>query len=585
LSESLAELRQNERQWAAFESLGHTAVLAPPGSGKTKLLTTRLAIDLAERIRLPHGAACITLTNPAANELRRRLVQLGVVSRSTLFVGTVHSFALRCIILPFASPLGESELASRGIADSLSLDAAFGEAIRAVYGLSGTQTRFVRSTVEYHRRRLSAQAEWLRAGEEIQQVNIEFEAALRRRGLLDFDGMIAAAVSFVEDHPVVRKVLSSRFHGLYIDEYQDLSPGLDRLVRALCLAHSTGVSLFAVGDPDQAVYGWTGTRPELLVELAKRSDVVEVRLEENYRCGEEIIRVANRVHRSSTSMRGERSGGTVSAQKCAGGFAQQCEAAVEVVRQAERSGTPLHEVVVIASTNPRCEEAARALRAEGISTFVRSSDYRQTEATMFLEGAAAWSVLGRESSGHRLSELQRLWRNLLGRSWSREKAVALTALLLESREHKEGSAASFISSIRKIGLDSGLIARSKSEDAIEVSRMSRALEGRSGAIGSTIEEIGERARRQDRVEVTTMTSSKGLEFDVVIILGMDNKHVPDFRSLGDAAKMAEDRRKFYVSLTRARSSVHIFYSGFAEWSTGRRDFAGPSQFLREIDLA
>ena len=110
LSESIAALRKNPKQWEAFQAHGHCVVLAAPGSGKTKLLTTRLASDLLTKIPRPHGAACITLTNPATDELRRRLQDLGVEHRSTLFVGTVHSFALRRIVLPFARIAGRPEL-------------------------------------------------------------------------------------------------------------------------------------------------------------------------------------------------------------------------------------------------------------------------------------------------------------------------------------------------------------------------------------------------------------------------------------------------------------------------------------------
>ena len=102
LSEAIAELGTNDRQWEAFQTEGHCAVLAPPGSGKTKLLTTKLAHALVhDVVRAPRGAACITMTNEAALELRRRMRKLGVRQRPNFFVGTVHAFALSRIILPF----------------------------------------------------------------------------------------------------------------------------------------------------------------------------------------------------------------------------------------------------------------------------------------------------------------------------------------------------------------------------------------------------------------------------------------------------------------------------------------------------
>src|SRR3954451_7426789 len=111
LTDAIEELRQNKGQWAAFTTTGHCAVLAPPGSGKTKLLTTRLAYDLATgAIPEPQGAACITMTNEAASELRRRLTALGVRRRPNVFVGTVHAFAMSVIVMPFARATGRGHL-------------------------------------------------------------------------------------------------------------------------------------------------------------------------------------------------------------------------------------------------------------------------------------------------------------------------------------------------------------------------------------------------------------------------------------------------------------------------------------------
>lgn len=99
----------------------------------------------------------------------------------------------------------------------------------------------------------------------------------------------------------------------------------------------------------------------------------------------------------------------------------------------------------------------------------------------------------------------------------------------------------------------------------------------------TTREFAKRVRKSDCIEVTTMTSSKGLEFDHVIILGMNNKLVPFFDSFDNVEKMAEERRKFYVSLTRARESVEIYYSDIIEWSK-RNEQAVPSSFLYETGL-
>jgi DNA helicase II / ATP-dependent DNA helicase PcrA len=346
LSESISELRDNPQQWEAFQVEGHCAVLAPPGSGKTKLLTTRLTYDLLNRIPEPHGAACITLTNPAADELRRRLACLGAQDRSTVFVGTVHSFALRRIIAPFAKLTGHGDFADALIASDKQKNDAYDAAISEVFS-RGADTRNVRSTVEFLRKRMADDTAWARSGDGIIEVNRRYVTKLRAQGLIDFDDVVEMAVNLVQGHAVVRRALTARYPRLYVDEYQDLAPGLDKLVQSLCFDYISNVELFAVGDPEQALYAWTGSRPELLIQLAGRSDVTDVLLERNYRCGQEIIRIANLLHRGRKPVTGNRTGGQVTAHHRPRGFVDQCEGAVQAAEAAIARGVPLHEIVAI----------------------------------------------------------------------------------------------------------------------------------------------------------------------------------------------------------------------------------------------
>lgn len=582
LSDSVHDLRENPRQWDAFTTEGHCVVLAPPGSGKTKLLTTRMAFDLANKIPLPHGAACITLTNAAAEELRRRVELLGVEGRSTLFIGTVHSFAMQRVIAPFASLVGRPELAKLSIAGKEQIDRAFDEAIKVVYP-RGEDTWNVRSTIEVNRQRLAADEDWARHSDKIRQVRRLYTAALREQGLHDFYDVIELAVEFVERHRTIRQVLTARHPHLYVDEYQDLAPGLHRLVEALCFDQMTNSELFAVGDPDQAVYAFSGTRPELLHELAQRSGVTAVRLEHNYRCSKEIIRIANLMRRGKATITGSRSGGSVSATCCPAGFADQCLHTVRSVRELQGRRVPLHEVAVICPTNPLCEQVTAALRSHGIPAFVRGSEYRLTPATTFIEGCAAWATLERENSNYRLGWLLRRWRALLGAGASRSDDVALTKLLMSYRTLRGEGAIQLVLDLLELGLERALKRPVLADDLVEIRRMKNAVE--AGVLQAlSVGDLAERARKVDRVEVTTMTSSKGLEFDAVLILGLDEKWVPHFKSEGDPEKLAEDRRKFYVSVTRARDEVRIFYSGFVVWNSGKISHAGPSRFLREIAL-
>ncbi|WP_293001575.1 ATP-dependent helicase [Mycobacterium sp.] len=581
LSSSVDEIRGNPEQWAALTTPGNCVVLAPPGSGKTKLLTTRVAIDLTNTIPDPQGAACVTMTNPAAGELRDRLYALNVDRRPALFIGTVHRFVLNRIVLPFAAFAGKPALSSMSIATDSQRKSAYADAINAT---GPGDHRLLRSTVEHHFKRLSPPEIWAQSGEAVVAVGSGYRERLHAQGLIDFDEIIELGVQFVEQHQMIRRVLTAQYPHMYVDEYQDLAPGLDRLVKALCFDYVHNAQLFAVGDPDQAVYAFTGTRPELLIELAQRSDVTPITLRRNYRCGEEIIRLAHGVKLGQSPVDAQRTGGTVTVNECPGGFPEQCIRATQQVLTTVQAGVPLHEIALICSNNDLCSTLLTALRGAGIAAFFRNTnDYRHTAATAFVEGCAAWACGGRETSNYRLGALLRQWRSVYGPGHDREIDAALTTLLLGYQGRADETALSFLDAVLAVGLASALQRPEMGDDATQIAAMRAALS--DGALSDfTIEDLAERARKTDRVEITTMTSSKGLEFDAVLILGLDQDRVPFFAAK-TKDQMAEERRKFYVSLTRARDEVHLFYSGFVEvgWGDGFNR-KGPSQFLAEVGV-
>jgi DNA helicase-2/ATP-dependent DNA helicase PcrA len=195
-----------------------------------------------------------------------------------------------------------------------------------------------------------------------------------------------------------------------------------------------------------------------------------------------------------------------------------------------------------------------------------------------IEALAAWAILPRGQSGHRLGELLRRWRRFVN-----DSDVSLVRLLIEVRERGAQPAIESLDALDNLGLKRALAKPSWADDAIEVAKLRSSLQ-RGKLAGLTLGELAERARALGRVYVTTMTSSKGLEFDVVVMIGIEEGKVPFFNSTG--ARLEEDRPKFYVSLTRARHAVHILYSGWFVWErSGRINRDGPSRFLRELGLA
>ncbi len=128
------DLRRNDRQWAAYKSRGHCVVLAGPGSGKTKVLTIKMARMLAEDVRPPRGVACITFNNQCVKELKKRLGKLGIDGGARVFIGTVHSFCLREIVIPYARLAGLKLPYPLAVAPPSEQARLFGVAIKNVIG-------------------------------------------------------------------------------------------------------------------------------------------------------------------------------------------------------------------------------------------------------------------------------------------------------------------------------------------------------------------------------------------------------------------------------------------------------------------
>lgn len=278
------DLRPNAGQWDAYNSKGHCVVLAGPGSGKTKTLTVKLARMLAEDVKDPRGIACVTYNTECARELEQRLASLGVEPGGRVFVGTVHSFSLTQIVLPYA------KVAKLGLPDGFTVATDYQQRValenafkRAIGGPENPQNW--KLPMDRHRRSILNRDSkaWKERDPDLSGLVEEYEKELRAQGVIDFEDMPLLAMRALRDNEWLRKAILAKYPILAIDEYQDLGRPLHRMVLGLCF--STGIRLFAVGDVDQSIYGFTGAYPELLKELAEREDVQEVRLKLNYRCG------------------------------------------------------------------------------------------------------------------------------------------------------------------------------------------------------------------------------------------------------------------------------------------------------------
>jgi DNA helicase-2/ATP-dependent DNA helicase PcrA len=583
LTAAIAELKSNDAQWSAFNTDGHCAVLAPPGSGKTKLLTTRVAHDLISgKIPAPQGAACITMTNEAAYELRARLRALGVLPRVNTFVGTVHSFALSAVVAPYAQAAGRTEVAASRLASRREMGEAFDRAFIAVLG-GDADPRNVKPTMERVRRLADYSGDPLLGGHEIADLARRYEAELQTVGTYDFNDLMRHAVEMIQEYEWLRRVLIATYPHLYVDEYQDLPPTLDTLVKSLSFDQAVDAELFAVGDPDQAINGFLGTKPELLPELASRPSVTRVDLELNYRCGQDIVVASLRALGVERNVRGVDDGGEIVVETPSASPEEQQSRAVELVRRAVED-VPYEEITVLAQTNDERDLIVDALRAAEIPVFSRSDrDYGTTPVTMVIE-ALALHAAREPAPAEDLAVLIDTWQAVTRSSTEFDATVDLIETLITTAP--DAPASELLDALAPLGLQELIVDPGSSHDAREFERMRQALSSDGALSDFSVRELGDRARASGRVMASTTHSIKGLEFDVVIVCDCEEGKMPHWGSINaqnSEVAIQEDRRKFYVSLTRARKRVHLLHATRRiSQRTGRPYTVTRSRFIEDL---
>jgi len=576
------ELHRNEGQWDAYNASGHCVVLAGPGSGKTKTLTIKLARILAEDVKTPRGVACITYNNECAKELEERLQALGVEPGGRVFIGTVHSFSLTQIVLPYA------KTARLGLPDEFRVATkqeqrhALQDAYASVIRGPEDPQRW-RAAMDRHRRSIlnRSSAEWRTKNAQLSALVEAYEAQLRRAGLIDFDDMPLLAVRALREHEWLQRALLAKYPVLAVDEYQDLGRALHRMVMGLCF--SAGMRLFAVGDVDQSIYGFTGAHPELLQQLSERADVETIRLRLNYRCGSRIVTASSYAlgeDRGYSAPVGAHEG-LIFFHPQRGSYEQQADHLFRTIlpeAQARMPGLAPGKVGILyqkAAIGDAIADAAQehgypVIRTDGNALYPRSS-----RVMRWLESCAFWCCGGWQNGTPRFSRLSdeglRVFADAVGPSESRTAFQrGLMQFLWETRD----SALSVNTWLRdiRLALVDDMISRCRalSDEPDVLDTMIERTARNGPAAGMTLGQFSGHGEGNDRINLSTLHSAKGREWELVVMFAMDYGVIP-WRNVAPN-QVLESRRLFYVGFTRAKKELHLMYSADE-----------PSPFVTEVE--
>lgn len=582
-----ADFVGNPEQLAAYNSTGHCVVLAGPGSGKTKTLVSKLALILAADVRAPRGVACITYSQECARELTRRLERLGVRDAPNLFIGTVHSFCLRHLVMPYARLAGLALPYPLSIATSKQADICRTRAGDALFGVHHPHK--VNEMLVHRRMHLDRTKESWRRQPELARWAERYDAELRGRGLIDFDDLVIAGQILLEQHDWVSSLVHAKFPVIAVDEYQDLGVGLHRIVQRL--AFEGGVRLFAVGDADQTVYQFNGADEALLLELAARPDVKRVQLQLNYRSAGRIVNASelalgeSRGYRASDPDRHA----VIDFVYCPGGLEDQARRAVaEIVPAAleAKSGRNLGDIAILYRDSKTGDIAAKAAAEAGLS-FIRvdnAAPYKKSALTSWVEDCAEWCAGGWREGQPRLRGLLDRWRGFHGGRLGPQHRRVVTGAAVQflwNHRRSEASAHEFLCELRAELVDSVVSADASLADQVEqLHRMSTALAPGGALEGLSLARLGGRDGAPDQLNLLTLHSAKGCEYDVVIMIGLDLGSLP-WRN-ESPKHLKESRKLFYVGFTRPRDEIHMLYSGFVDTRRGRQHW-GRSPFVAELE--
>lgn len=619
---------------AVIHTEGPLLILAGAGSGKTKVLTHRIAYLIAKGVA-PWNILAITFTNKAAKEMKERVERLVGLGSEEIWISTFHALAVRILrrdgeeisltrnfsILDTQDSLS----AIRGVLKEQNLDPKRYEPRSVLAKISGWKNEGKRpADVE---RNLSYRDIHLKTLVEIYK---GYEAKLSAAQALDFDDLLLKTLDLFRLVPERLQYYQDRFRYIHVDEYQDTNHIQYLLVKQLASSHR---NLCVVGDSDQSIYRFRGADISNILDFEKDyPDAITIKLEQNYRSTQTILDAANAVIANNRGRKEKNlwtKNGTGEKIRLFRGMSEEEEALYLVgeIRRAVEEGRTYGEIAVLYRTNAQSRLIEETLmksnipyRIVGGIRFYERKEIKDLVAYLRLivnphddlsflrvvnvpkrgigeatltrleEAASAASISLFEAidgkvdlSGTPLSRLERFKELILslGEKNSSLTVTEMTLEVLEKTGYRDALAA-----------EKDIEGESRLENVEEFLTVTKAFdEEHGGQTGLLVDFLSDLALLSDidtleegggsAVTLMTLHSAKGLEFPFVFLVGMEEGIFPHSRSLDDPEEMEEERRLCYVGITRAKERLVLTHA-LSRNLFGRANMNPPSRFLKEI---
>ncbi|MFN2450228.1 MAG: DUF3553 domain-containing protein [Candidatus Baltobacteraceae bacterium] len=624
----------NDVQSAAVRyANGPCLIFAGAGSGKTRVLTHRIAHLLNELETAPDRILAVTFTNKAAGEMKARLERMVGNAARDLWVGTFHSMCVRMLRRDGGRAGIASNFAIIDDADQRSLvrdilaDLDYDERQLSPGACLGEISKAKNSLVwpdQYHEKNTSF------LGERFANVYTEYQRRLSESNSLDFDDLIVRTIDLFEKDSATRTKWQKKFQYILVDEYQDVNFAQYRLIAILGEKHK---NVTVVGDDDQSIYSWRGSDYRMILRFEEDFPGAKVfTLEENYRSTQTILDAANALvsnnkHRQVKKLFTKRAEGDKITAFGADTERSEARYVVEKVKELVREGSAYRDFLVLYRTNAQSRVFEEALIAEGIPYRVvggvgfyarteikdiiaylryienpadaiafkrivnvpRRSIGQQTLASLVTAANAAGLSVGqavfdkellKKAVPKKTKELER-FAELIETLRSRTAGFSIADLLVAVMEES--------GYVRELKNEDTADARTRLENLQELIGVAREYEQNEGdatlsgflANIALITDLDTLDADSSYVTLMTLHGAKGLEFPNVFLTGLEEGVFPHSRALVDMTELEEERRLAYVGVTRAMDRLFLSY---AERRTlFGNTFAHPkSRFLEEM---